>query len=337
VPHYTIRAARPEDLAWLPAIELAAARLLVGHAPECVLTETTAPSVLQNAQRLEHLWVAMAADVVVGFALVEVIESGAAHLEELDVHPEHGRRGLGKRLVLHVCDWAARNGYEAVTLTTFRHVPWNMPFYSRLGFTVVPREHLSANLCAVVDDEARRGLDPSCRVVMAWRRDLARNIAASSGVYVTTRGEHVASEASDIAVTLIDPTPDDVQYLEDRLYEFNSSTTGIAGGEWLALFARENGRVVGGICGNTWGGTCEVRQFWVDPAHRGRGLGTRLFDAAQREASRRGCTQIVLMTFSFQAPAFYERRGFEILATIEDDPAGYRNLLMRKRLDSESS
>jgi GNAT superfamily N-acetyltransferase len=140
----------------------------------------------------------------------------------------------------------------------------------------------------------------------------------------------------DITLSQVDPRPDDVQFLEDRIYEFNSTATGIANGEWLAFFVREPNRIVGGICGNTWGGTCEVRQFWVEQSQRGRGLGTALFHAAEREAQRRGCTQIVLMTFSFQAPAFYERHGFEVLATIEDHPRGHRNLLMRKRLAAHS-
>jgi GNAT superfamily N-acetyltransferase len=91
----------------------------------------------------------------------------------------------------------------------------------------------------------------------------------------------------------IDPTPDDIQYLEDRIYEFNARTTGIGDGELLAFVVRESGSVVAGICGNTWGGTCELRQFWVDESHRRRGLGTKLFEAAEDEARRRGCTQIV--------------------------------------------
>jgi ribosomal protein S18 acetylase RimI-like enzyme len=132
-----------------------------------------------------------------------------------------------------------------------------------------------------------------------------------------------------------DPTPDDVQYLEDRIYEFNSGATDLADGELLGFFVRDRERIVAGICGNTWGGTCELRQFWVDESQRRRGLGTRLFLAAEREARRRGCTQIVLMTFSFQAPAFYERHGFEVIATIADHPRGHRNLLMRKRLAPE--
>ena len=163
---YIITSARERDIGLLAAIELAAARLLIGHAPESVLTETTNQDVLEKAQRNNHLWVALADDVPVGFAHVEVLEPNAAHLEEIDVHPEHGRRGLGTRLVRRVCEWAAAAGYESVSLTTFRDVPWNMPFYARLGFKVVPHSEVSLALRAVVDDERRRGLDSSRRVVM---------------------------------------------------------------------------------------------------------------------------------------------------------------------------
>jgi GNAT superfamily N-acetyltransferase len=163
---YAITAARLEDLARLSAIELAAAQLLTGHAPEPILSETTSLDVLKRAQREGHLWVARADDVPVGFAHIELIEHDAVHLEEIDVHPDHGRRGLGAKLVRHVCDWAASHGYESVTLTTFRDVSWNMPFYARLGFGVIPSEQLSPGLRAVVGDETRRGLDPSRRVVM---------------------------------------------------------------------------------------------------------------------------------------------------------------------------
>jgi GNAT superfamily N-acetyltransferase len=134
-------------------------------------------------------------------------------------------------------------------------------------------------------------------------------------------------------LTPVEPTPDDVQYLEDRIYEFNSAATGIEDGAWLAFFVRdESGRIAAGICGNTWGGACEIRQFWVEESQRHHGLGSQLFRAAEQEARRRGCAQILLMTFSFQAPAFYERNGFEVVATIENHPQGHKNFLMRKRL-----
>jgi GNAT superfamily N-acetyltransferase len=134
-----------------------------------------------------------------------------------------------------------------------------------------------------------------------------------------------------------EPTPSEVQYLEDRLYEFNSAATGITDGEWLAIFVRDDDhRIVAGICGNVWGGCAEIRQFWVEESRRKQGLGTRLLAAAEQEARRRGCWQMLLMTFSFQAPAFYAKHGFEEVAAVDDHPHGHRNLLLRKRLRTGS-
>src|SRR5689334_19477896 len=100
VPHrrdpgvmYTVTLARIDDLPRLPAIELAAGRLLEGHAPDSVLNETTDPLLFEKAQREGHLWVALADDEPVGFALIGLLEPGVVHLEEVDVHPVHGRRG----------------------------------------------------------------------------------------------------------------------------------------------------------------------------------------------------------------------------------------------------
>ena len=150
----------------LPSVELAAARLLSGHAPESVLSEATSQDDFERSRNEGHLWVALSDDVPIGFAQVKILEPRVAHLDEIDVHPEHGRRGIGTRLVKAVCEWAALSAYRSVTLATFRDVRWNMPFYSKLGFEVIPREILSPALRLVVDDEARRGLDTTRRVVM---------------------------------------------------------------------------------------------------------------------------------------------------------------------------
>jgi GNAT superfamily N-acetyltransferase len=166
---YEIALARPQDLRLIASIELAAAQLLRGHAPETVLNEVTNDRILVDAQRDGRLWVALAGETPVGFAHVELLEPNAVHLDELDVHPHHGRRGLGTRLVRAVCAWAQARGDLSVTLATFREVPWNMPFYARLGFEEIPRAELSPALRSVVEDEARRGLDPARRVVMRWR------------------------------------------------------------------------------------------------------------------------------------------------------------------------
>lgn len=171
---YQIMAARPRDLVRLPAIELAAARLLVGHAPESVLAAVTSEAELSLAQKEGRLWVALADDVAVGFAHVRILEPSAVHLEELDVHPEHGRRGLGAMLVTTVCDWAAANEYEKVTLRTFRDVRWNMPFYASLGFTVVPSTAITPALASIVLDESTRGLDLDRRVLMHWLTRVSR-------------------------------------------------------------------------------------------------------------------------------------------------------------------
>lgn len=100
--------------------------------------------------------VLVAGDPPVGFACVDVLD-GSAHLWQLSVHPAAMRRGIGTALVGAVCDWARSNGYPAVTLTTFRDVPWNAPFYSRLGFGVL--DELPRGLQAIRDHERDLGDD----------------------------------------------------------------------------------------------------------------------------------------------------------------------------------
>ena len=168
---YCISPARVRDIGALAAIERAAATLLDGHAPPEVIDEVTEESELLEAQRAGLLWVALVDDMPVGFALVSMIGHGSPHLEEIDVHPRHGRRGIGAALVRAVCEWASRAGHTEVTLTTFRALPWNMPLYTRLGFREIPADELSPELRAIVEDETARGLDPTRRVVMRYRQD----------------------------------------------------------------------------------------------------------------------------------------------------------------------
>jgi GNAT superfamily N-acetyltransferase len=168
-PGYSIRPAQAEHIPALAAIELAAAQLLRGHAPEFVLAETTDERTFADAVRDGRLWVASTGNMPVGFALVKMLADDLPHLEEIDVDPSHGRRRLGTALVRAVCGWATVSGYVMLTLTTFRAVAWNLPFYTRLGFEEIPRETLRPELAAVVSEEADRGLDPDTRVVMGYR------------------------------------------------------------------------------------------------------------------------------------------------------------------------
>lgn len=172
-PSYTIAAARPQHIEALPDIELAAATLLTGHAPPSVLEESSPEEELRRAQQEGRLWVALTDEIPVGFALVKMLAEDLPHLQEMDVSPEHGRRGLGTALLRAVLDWFARSGHQQMTLTTFRHIPWNMPFYSRLGFEEIHSGELRPELKMVIRDEAARGLDPGQRVVMGYRLNAA--------------------------------------------------------------------------------------------------------------------------------------------------------------------
>jgi GNAT superfamily N-acetyltransferase len=166
---YAIAHARPGDLTALAAIERAASTLLEGHAPPSVLAETTSDAELAHAHAEGLLWVALVDEAPVGFALVEILDDGVPHLEEIDVHPRFGRRGIGAALVATVCDWAARAGHAELTLTTFRSLPWNMSFYGTLGFQEIAAHELRPSLAARLGEEAARGLDPSRRVAMRRR------------------------------------------------------------------------------------------------------------------------------------------------------------------------
>lgn len=128
-----------------------------------------------------------------------------------------------------------------------------------------------------------------------------------------------------------EPTPNDIQFLEDRLYEFNQAATGIDNGRALGFFVRDDSdQIVAAATGHTWGGTGELHQVWVAEGRRRAGLGRRLLAAAEVEATRRDCSQLVLSTHSFQAPDFYRKLGFEIVAELPDYPRGHAELLLRK-------
>ena len=169
---YRVRLAEPAELVALPAIEQAAS-VLYGTVPGAAwLIDAPAldEATFRAAAEARRLWVAVDGDEEpVGFALVEDHDPDL-HLRELDVHPDHGRRGLGRRLVEAVLDRGRSTG-RRVTLTTFRDVPWNAPFYRRLGFHELPSTEWTPALRAVMDDERRAGFDLRERVVMA--RDTA--------------------------------------------------------------------------------------------------------------------------------------------------------------------
>jgi GNAT superfamily N-acetyltransferase len=164
---YSIRLANVAELSALQDIECAAATLFLqtGYAFLAGADPTSFDQLYQQCQK-GLVWVAARGDdQPVGFVIASPLD-GRLYLQEIDVHPAYGRRGLGTRLILAVGEWAKRNGYTALTLSTFREVPWNAPFYARLGFVVIEETELSRGLREVREKEASHGLPIADRVCM---------------------------------------------------------------------------------------------------------------------------------------------------------------------------
>ncbi len=159
-----VRVARPEEYLLLTEIELAADGLFAQHGVR-VPDFRTPVQVLADAA-----CVLVTGDPPVGSARLEEVD-GLAHLEQLSVHPAVMRRGFGAALLRGSIDWAAANGYPAITLTTFRDLPFNGPFYARHGFA--PMAQLTPGLAAIRDNERAIGLDRE-GVRIAMRCELPR-------------------------------------------------------------------------------------------------------------------------------------------------------------------
>jgi GNAT superfamily N-acetyltransferase len=163
---YVVRLAGPEHVDKLPDIERAAATRFGDSLPESVLAHVTPRDNLATAQQAGLLWVALEPEgTPVGFAVAS-IRGRRVHLEELDVLPEYGRKGIGTALLAAIEDHALASDCIEMTLTTFRDVPWNAPFYARVGFEVIPDHELEPEFIRRLADEAALGLDRSRRVAM---------------------------------------------------------------------------------------------------------------------------------------------------------------------------
>lgn len=164
---WSLRLARQDDAEKMPAIERAAATIfkdvegLENLDPEdiCDIDD------LRRFIRKGHSLVAHVGEAMVGFLVTE--PSGRElHVWELDVHPDFQGRGIGAGLV-RACMIDARNsGFSALALTTFRDVPWNAPFYSRLGFEEVIALDAHPRLADILTKESDNGLPIDRRCAM---------------------------------------------------------------------------------------------------------------------------------------------------------------------------
>lgn len=169
-----IRPATPAELPALQDIERAAGAPFraLGMA-EIADDEPPALDVLERFQRAGRAWVACAdadsdGDHPIGYLIGEPVD-GALHIEQVSVHPDSARRGVGRTLLAYAADRARDEGLTGLTLTTFTDVPWNAPYYTRLGFRVLDDTELTPGLRRIRVHEGELGLDRWPRVCM--RRD----------------------------------------------------------------------------------------------------------------------------------------------------------------------
>jgi GNAT superfamily N-acetyltransferase len=123
------------------------------------------------------------------------------------------------------------------------------------------------------------------------------------------------------------------QIVRDGVDEFNMVTTNDRNYSPVNIFVRDKqGGIAGGILGDYWGGWLHVNYLWVADKVRQHGYGAQLLRAAEDEARKKGCRGSLLETFSFQAPDFYRRYGYQGAGEVRDYPRGHTHFILWKSL-----
>jgi ribosomal protein S18 acetylase RimI-like enzyme len=171
MPSALIRSAKQSELAGLVELEIEAGQLF--RTVDLALVAENVPD--QEALRRSHerglVWVAQQDAKVAGYIVATVLD-GNAHIEQVSVAPAYARQGVGRLLVSHVEEWGRGNDRPATTLTTFRDVLWNGPYYEKLGYRELLEVEIGSELAAAMAHEASLpGIDASRRSAMIKRND----------------------------------------------------------------------------------------------------------------------------------------------------------------------
>ncbi|MBN1172633.1 MAG: GNAT family N-acetyltransferase [Micromonosporaceae bacterium] len=162
-----IRAVNLDELTVLQDIERAAGQCFrdIGM-PEVAEDEPLSTGELARYHHAGLAW-AMAndADAPVAYLIADRVD-GNLHVEQVSVHPDSARRGVGRSLLDHLAVHARGEGAPALTLTTFTQVPWNAPYYARCGFQLMDDTRLTPGLRRIREREAARGMDRWPRACM---------------------------------------------------------------------------------------------------------------------------------------------------------------------------
>jgi GNAT superfamily N-acetyltransferase len=295
---YIVREARHSDLPSLQEIERAAGAPFAELGMTAV-AEDPPPSLeaLGEYVTAGRCWVSAGPDGrPVAYLITDVVD-GCAHVEQVSVHPVAQRRGLGAALIDRAATWAAEHGLPALTLTTYAEVPWNGPYYERLGFRYLTETEETSGLRAIRDAERAHALDLWPRACM--RRDLtpfparlrpARpdEAAALSELALRSKG-HWGHSPEFLEACRAELTVSDQQVPQVTVAEVDGTLAGF----YLLEIDQERG---------------ELDMLFVDPPWIGRAIGGLLLRRALDEAAERGARTVELDADP-DAAAFYARYG----------------------------
>jgi len=148
-----IRPAVEADLSMLVQVEVQAGRLFRDVGLDAVADHPVAEDDYRPSLADQRTWVAEQDGEVAGYICAEVLD-GNTHVDQVSVAPAHAGQGIGARLVRFVEAWGRAAGRPATTLTTFIEVPWNAPYYRRLGYREMAADEIGPELAATMAFEA---------------------------------------------------------------------------------------------------------------------------------------------------------------------------------------
>jgi GNAT superfamily N-acetyltransferase len=243
-------------------------------------------------------------------------------LVEMQVLPQYQNMGIGS---------------ELLGLELKRAVELDLPVRLRVLRQNRARQFYARNGFALAGET-----DTHC--LMTWRPDILGERDHGGVLARPDLGtETLAGERGPSEITLLlalewegvdgSPLPGDAKTIDEGLERFNQSAADFTTSLKFACIARlGSGAVVGGALARWWGRCCELQQVWVDEHHRLQGIGRQLVRMVEVEARRRGCSLLYLDTFSFQAPGFYLKLGYEVACEFKGFPNDVSKFILRKSL-----
>ena len=131
----------------------------------------------------------------------------------------------------------------------------------------------------------------------------------------------------------VKPQTDEIEFVAQQIIDFNSNHADQGNYKPLAVFLRDSeNHIVGGLIGETYWEWLHVELLWIHESFRGKGYGDALLATAEQEARKRDCQYAYLNTFSFQAPEFYQKRGYVVFGELPNFPQGHRRYFLKKDL-----